>query len=110
MHRMMPEGCGGVAEPTGHAGRVLIEVSTFGLRDGVDREQFLAADHGFQEQLNSQPGFIRRTTAEGDTGWIVIALWSDEAAADGATALLAEHPFGALTAGADVRRYTDIGG
>lgn len=89
---------------------MLIEVVTFGLADGVGRKALLAADHDLQEALNSRSGFVRRTTAEGETGWLVVTFWYDAASADAASGLVAEHEFSALTRDREVRRYTDIGG
>jgi hypothetical protein len=93
-----------------HSELMLIEVTTFGLAPDIDRDALLAADHALQEELNSRRGFVRRTTAEGDAGWLVITCWWDAATADAAGELVAQHEFSALLRDVETRRYSDIGG
>lgn len=54
--------------------------AVFGLVEGADEKEFLAADARFQEEFAYQlKGHLRRTTARGDDGrWIVIS-WFDSA-------------------------------
>lgn len=60
----------------------VIETTTFRLAAGADEDAFLAADERVQADFAyQQEGMLRRTTARGDEGWIVIELfWSAEAA------------------------------
>src|SRR5262245_44247260 len=54
----------------------VIETMTFRLRDGADEAGFRAADQRLQTEFAyQQPGLLRRTTATGDDGWIVVDLW-----------------------------------
>ena len=79
---------------------MLIELTTFRLRDGIDDVAFLAADRALQAELSWQDGFIRRTTARGETsGWLVMTLWrtpseadtaNEQASGDGAAGSFAE--------------------
>lgn len=89
---------------------MLIEVATFSLVDGTDRAAFLSADHQLQEELNGRPGFVRRTTAEGEHGWVVITLWADEASATAAANVIVDHEFSGLVRDIDSRQCHDIGG
>jgi heme-degrading monooxygenase HmoA len=70
---------------------VLVETLELRLAPGADTAAFLDADRRVQTELvPNQPGFLRRTTARGADGWLVITLWRDEADAD-AFAALAER-------------------
>ena len=93
---------------------MLIEVTTLTLAPGVDRQAFADADHRLQEELNSSRGFVRRTTAEGDSGWVVITMWWDAESADASRKRLAGGDaaagFNALVADVELCRYTDLGG
>ena len=95
---------------------MLIHVSTFELRDGVDRGEFLAADKEFQTTITSSQGFVRRTTAEGTRGWIVITLWADDDSRVRAGARLSGNApdlvnrLNSFLGTVDERCYTDIGG
>lgn len=66
----------------------IIETSTFRLADGVDDVRFRRADHDVQTEFFSpRAGFIRRTTSWAPDGeWLVITLWSSDAAAQAAAA------------------------
>jgi hypothetical protein len=59
----------------------MIEIMTFRLGPGVEESEFLAADRALQEDFAyQQPGMLRRTLANGDSGsWIVIDLWHTRA-------------------------------
>jgi hypothetical protein len=86
---------------------VLVELTTFRLAPGVDEATFLAADAELKEELNPQPGFLRRTTARGgDGGWLVLVLWASAAHADDAPAPVP----GALVDAGSLRRerYTTL--
>ncbi len=78
----------------------VIETTTFRLTDASDEQQFLEADAALQSGFAyQQTGLARRTTARRDDGvWIVIEIWSDGAAADGAAA---ERPGSPLVAAYD---------
>lgn len=57
---------------------MLIDITVFQLRDGVDEAAFLAADKQAQAELSPARGFIRRTTARGKNGnWLVLTFWGD---------------------------------
>ena len=89
---------------------MLIEVVTFGLRDGVSEAQLLEADAALQRDIAPFcEGFVRRTTARSsDGGWAVVTFWYDRATADRANEQIAAHPAGArfaeLIDGASVER------
>lgn len=69
---------------------------TFRLRDGADEEAFLAADKRLQTDFAyQQPGIVRRTTARGDDGWIVVDLWQSAEAADAMSARWDADPIAA---------------
>lgn len=64
---------------------MLIELTTFRLRDGIEDAAFLAADRAVQAELSWRQGFVRRTTARGEAGgWLVMTLWRSPGDADGA--------------------------
>jgi len=92
---------------------VVIETCTFRLAAGVDEDEFLRADQHVQTELYSpQPGFLRRTTARGETGeWIVVTLWATAPLAEACDALAGDDPawrtFDALVepSTVDRRRY-----
>jgi hypothetical protein len=97
----------------------VIETMTFRLAAGVDEAAFLAADKRLQSDFAyQQPGLVRRTTARGVGDWagewIVVDLWRDGEAADGAAARWDEDPaareFMAHVdrATVEVRRYADL--
>jgi hypothetical protein len=70
----------------------VIEIATFRLAG--DDDSFLAADHRMQTKFAyQQPGCVRRTTARGNDGeWLVMTMWSDDAAAQAAAAAAEQHP------------------
>jgi hypothetical protein len=56
---------------------VVIETMRFRLAHGVTEADFLAADKALQQEFAyQQPGLLRRTTARGEGGWIVVDLWA----------------------------------
>jgi hypothetical protein len=59
---------------------MVIDVTTFRLAAGTAEDDFLVADRRWQTELvPNRDGFVRRTTANRDGGWLVITLWSTEA-------------------------------
>jgi hypothetical protein len=61
----------------------VIEIMRFRLPAGAEEAAFLAADRRVQQEFAcQQPGLLRRTTARGEDGWIVIDLWRSTADAD----------------------------
>jgi len=73
----------------------LIETTTFRLAAGADEQAFLRADRRVQTELiPNQPGFLRRTTARSDEGWLVLTLWASAEHA---------HAFGEATVGDPVQ-------
>jgi hypothetical protein len=55
-----------------------------------------AADEALQTAFAyQQAGLLRRTTAWGETEWVFITYWADQAAADRAWVALARDPAGA---------------
>ena len=72
----------------------VIETTAFRLREGVDRDSFVAADAAVQTGFAySQPGLVRRTTARADDGnWIVVTLWESSAAAEASAVAQAGEP------------------
>ena len=60
----------------------IVEVTTFRPKSGRE-EELLAVDRRVQVDFAyRQPGLVRRTTATGDDGWLVVELWATEADAD----------------------------
>jgi hypothetical protein len=96
----------------------VIEIHTFRLQDGIDEATFLEADRKVQtEFIPNHPGFVRRTTARGESGaWAVVVLWGSQAAADESAALGASDPvvaaFNGLIDAATYRveRYEELPG
>ncbi len=71
----------------------MIEIVRFRLAPGTDPASFVQADKAFQEDFAyHQPGLVRRTTARGDAGWVVITLWRSEEDARGAAARASQDP------------------
>jgi hypothetical protein len=64
----------------------VVEVITFRLAGGADRNDALRADERVQTEFSyRQPGFVRRTTAISDDGeWLVLQLWQSLSNADAA--------------------------
>lgn len=59
----------------------------FRLVPGCDEAEFIAADRRLQQEFAyQQPGLLRRTTARGADGWVVIDLWRSAADADACAA------------------------
>ena len=59
----------------------------FRLAPGGDEATFIAADRRLQQEFAyQQPGLLRRTTARGADGWVVIDLWRSAADADACAA------------------------
>jgi hypothetical protein len=57
----------------------VIELMRFRLLGGADENAFLRADARLQTGFAyHQPGLLRRTTARGQGGWIVIDVWRSE--------------------------------
>lgn len=57
---------------------MIVEHTTFRLASGVGEEEFLALDERVQQEFAPfQHGFIRRTTARGEGGFLVEQLWYD---------------------------------
>jgi heme-degrading monooxygenase HmoA len=72
---------------------VVIETTTFRLVTGTDEETFRAVDARVHtEVVYLQPGIVRRTTARGPDGWIVVSLWRSAEAADAAARVLESAP------------------
>ena len=89
---------------------MLIEVLTFEPATG-DVDALVAADAALQEELMlTAPGLVRRTTARGDDGWIVITLWGDASSADAAAPGPAATAFATLArpGSARVTRYETL--
>jgi heme-degrading monooxygenase HmoA len=71
----------------------IVEVTTFRLAEGVTDETFLSLDRRVQTELvPNQPGFMRRTTARHGDDWLVVTLWSTEAAAAAFDRATEDHP------------------
>ncbi|HEY2214453.1 MAG TPA: hypothetical protein VGH31_05305 [Acidimicrobiales bacterium] len=70
----------------------LIETTTFRLESGSDEQAFLQSDRRVQTELvPNQPGFLRRTTARSDDGWLVLTLWATNEHAEAFAALAVGH-------------------
>ncbi len=70
----------------------VIEVLTFRTVPDVDETEFLDADQQVQtEFVYAQPGVLRRTTARGDDGWLVITLWGSPGDADASARAARDH-------------------
>jgi hypothetical protein len=71
----------------------IVEITTFELAPEADDDAFLAADRRVQTELvPNQPGFMRRTTARGGAGWVVVVLWSSHEAASAFDLVARTHP------------------
>jgi hypothetical protein len=71
----------------------IVEISAFSLLPGADEQAFLASDRRVQTELVPiQPGFMRRTTARGDGGWLVVTLWYSRENASAFDAVADGHP------------------
>ena len=83
---------------------MLIDITTFGLADGVEEGTFLAADERVRTGvLYRHAGLVRSTTARGDDGsWVVVTLWWEEGAGSVA---LTDTEVGPLIAEVDRRQY-----
>jgi hypothetical protein len=93
----------------------IVEITTFRLADGVTGDAFLALDKRIQTELvPNQKGFVRRTTARHGDDWLVVTLWSDDAAAGAFQRAVEGHPLqeafeGAVEAGTlHLTRYTTL--
>ena len=65
----------------------VIEVTTFRLADSDAEAAFLAADRAVQAASAPRKGFLRRTTAKGESGtWLVLSLWASATDADASAA------------------------
>lgn len=62
-----------------------IEIVTFHLKDGVERDTFLTQNRNVEQNLVSKmPGFVSRETAVNDDGEVVVVLhWESPEAAQG---------------------------
>jgi hypothetical protein len=85
-----------------------IELVTFRLTPGTDREAFLAAAERTEAAVRRQPGFVARMLAEGEDGsWADIVTWSSHAdAMAAAKAVMSDPdfaPFGRMIDGPSVR-------
>jgi hypothetical protein len=97
---------------------MILEITTFRLRDGVATEDFLSADKAVQtEVFPHTKGFLRRTTACSDEGeWLVFVLWATVVDIDEFNARVVADPvqeaFDALIQRSTIRstRYADVGG
>jgi heme-degrading monooxygenase HmoA len=71
----------------------VVEITTFELAQEADDDAFLAADRRVQTELvPNQSGFMRRTTARGGAGWVVVVLWSSREAATAFDDVARSHP------------------
>lgn len=71
----------------------MIEILRFELAPGADEGAFRDADKLVQAEFAyQQPGLVRRTTARGDGGWVVIDLWHSAAAAEACNARWGKDP------------------
>ncbi len=96
---------------------MIVELVTFRPRADADPAALRAADAAVQAFAHRRPGIVRRTVAVGADGeWLVLSLWQDLAAAEGAADAAVDDPacaaFIALAQPTDfaVRRYEDLGG
>ena len=85
-----------------------VEIAMFRLKDGVDREPFLAAAEAASGWLRSRPGYLGRDLLEDDGGqWVDLVRWStiDQArsAAEALMSATATAPFVAAIDPATVR-------
>jgi heme-degrading monooxygenase HmoA len=94
----------------------LIETTTFRLARGSDEQAFLSSDRRVQTELiPNQPGFLRRTTARSDDGWLVLTLWANNEDAEAYAALAAGHEVQVEfeqhidAASVTIRRYETLG-
>jgi len=72
---------------------VLIEVTIFKTKVGVDQAQFLAADAAFTEALKAMGGYIKRDLLQGENDvWIDIIHWETRADAQHSAEAIANHP------------------
>jgi hypothetical protein len=71
----------------------VVEITTFELAPEADDDAFLAVDRRVQtEVVPNQPGFLRRTTARGGAGWVVVVLWASRDAASAFADVARGHP------------------
>lgn len=97
---------------------MILELTTFRLRDDVSTEDFLAADKKVQQEVfPNTKGYLRRTTARSDTDeWLVFVLWASEVDIEEFNARVIADPtqeaFDALIQRSTIRssRYEDVGG
>lgn len=97
---------------------MILEITTFRLRDVVSTGAFLEADKPVQtEVFPNTKGHLRRTTARShDDEWLVVVLWGSEVAIDEFNARVIADPaqlaFDALIQRSSIRsaRYEDVGG
>ena len=97
---------------------MILEITTFRLRDDVSVEDFLAADKAVQtEVFPNTKGYLRRTTARSDSDeWLVYVLWDSEIFIDEFNARVIANPvqeaFDGLIQRSTIRstRYEDVGG
>ena len=72
---------------------VLIEVTIFKIKAGVDQAQFLVADAAFTEALKAMGGFIKRDLLQGENDvWIDMIHWKTQADAQHSAEAIASHP------------------
>ena len=69
------------------------EVVTFNLREGVERDAFLASVDAMTAWVRGQPGFLSRDLIEaGDGEWIDVVRWADMNTAKAAAAAAMQAP------------------
>jgi hypothetical protein len=79
----------------------VVEIAMFKLKEGVDRDAFLATVEPTAAWLKSRPGFVRRELLEDREGqWIDLVHWStlDDALAAGEDLMAAPEARGLLDA------------
>jgi hypothetical protein len=93
-----------------------MEITRFRLSAGVGEAEFLRADKALQEDVAyQQPGLLRRTTARGEDGWVVVDLWRSAEDADAGVGAGGADPavvrFLSLVEAASLRteRYHEVG-
>jgi hypothetical protein len=84
-----------------------VELVTFRLNPGTDRQAFLANARNTEAAVRRQPGFLSRMLAEGPDGtWADIVTWASHAdALAAAKAVMSDPdfaPFGAMIDGPSV--------